>query len=209
MLTLLILLVVAPALVLAGLLAWQYSLEAPQAWLPAAPPSRPGLWMMGHRAHRKLPMQHLFLRLTPEDQSWAQRRPDLFCHTDDAGLVYATLGAGPEPRESKDRKLALAFNRAPDLGDPISLQERLPVEGPAAENAAIEALIAAAGRYHNHLPFVVWSQITGKGYNCNSIISALCEDSGVPMARFSKWFLLCPGVYLRVPRIEFDAYQIK
>ena len=194
---------------IAVVLSWQYSLEAPQVWLPPAPPSRPGLWMMSHRAHRKLPMQHLFLRLTPQDQSWAQRRPDLFCHMDDAGLVYTTLGAGPEPREAKDRKLALAFNRAPDLADPISLEERLPVEGMAAENAAIEALLAAAGRYHNHLSFVAWSQISGKGYNCNSIIAALCEDTGLPLAKFATWFLVCPGIYLRVPRIEFDADQIK
>ncbi|HTB34236.1 MAG TPA: hypothetical protein VK842_05200 [bacterium] len=202
------LLLLTPVLALAALLAWQYSLELPQVFLPPAPPSRPGLWMMSHRAHRSLPLQHLFLRLTPQDQSWAQRRPDLFCHLDDAGLVYATLGAGPEPREAKHRKLALAYNRPTDLGDPISLEERLPVDGPTAENAAIEALLAAAARYRNHLPFVAWSQISGKGYNCNSLMAALCEDTGLPMARFATWFLVCPGIYLRVPRIEFDVDQL-
>jgi hypothetical protein len=192
-------LILAPIGALALLLGWQYSLELPQAYLPPEPPSRSGLWMMSHRAHRKFPFQHLFLRLTPGDQGWAQRRPDLFCHRDDAGRVYATLGAGP-----KDGKLVLAFNRPTDLGDPVSLEERLPVDGMVAENAAIEALIAAAARYRNHLPFVAWSQISGKGYNCNSLMAALCEDTGLPVADFAKWFLVCPGIYLRVPRIEFE-----
>lgn len=173
--------------------------------LTQPPPSRPGLWMMAHRADKRFPLQHLFLRLTPSHERWARERPDLFAQRDDAGRAYCTLGAGPV-----DGKLVLAFNRVPDLTDPIGFEEALPLAGPDAENRAVEALLARAAQYPNHLAFRNWTRVTGRGFNCNSMMAALLRDCGLPWPRFVRIHMLCVGYRQRVPKREFkDAEAIK
>ena len=170
--------------------------------LPQPPPSRPGLWMMSHRADKRLPLQHLFLRLTPNNGRWERERPDLFAQRDDAGRAYCTLGAGPV-----DGKLVLAFNRPPDLGDPISFEEALPLAGPDAENRAVEALLARAAQYPNHLAFRNWSRVTGRGFNCNSMMAALLRDCGLPWPRFVRIHMCCVGYRQRVPKRAFQGRE--
>lgn len=184
---------------LLALLQHLRNLEAPFKELPQPPPSRPGIWMMAHRADLKYPFQHLFLRLTPTDQTWVQRHPDLFCNVDDAGLAYATVGAGP-----LYGKLVLAFNRPTDLGDPIRFEEELFHHDVEMEDASISGMLVITRRYADHLDFSTWSQVTGKGYNCNSMIAALCRHTGLPLARFTRVLLLTPGIERPVPAKDFE-----
>jgi len=186
-----------------GLVLWRLRLaEGRLKPLPQPPPSRPGLWMMSHRVHPKVPLQHLFLRLTPSDERWIRQRPDLFCQRDAAGRYYCTLGAGPQ-----GGKLVLAFNRPTDLADPISFEEALPLAGHDAENRSIQALIDRAAQYPNHLPFSNWTRVTGRGFNCNSLMAALVKDCGLPWARFVKKHMLAVGYHQRVPKKEFKGSQ--
>jgi hypothetical protein len=183
---------------LALLLGRLFSLEAPQVPLPESPPSRPGLWYLSHRAHRKFPFQHLFLRITPTDPGWALQRPDLFCGRDAEGRPYCTLGAGP-----RDGKLALAFNRPTDLRDPVSFEEPIPCSGLEQENARIAALVRAFGDYSQELPFAAFSRVSGPGYNCNSMSRELARRAELPPPGFAAHFLLCPGIRRGLPREAF------
>jgi hypothetical protein len=196
-LTIVILLALPPLYV--GLALWRLRVaEGTLRALPQPPPSRPGLWMMAHRADKRLPLQHLFMRLTPSDDRWARERPDLFGHRDAAGLAYCTLGAGPVAG-----LLVLAFNRPTDLADPISFEEALPLAGPDAENRSIQALITRAGQYPNHLRFSNWTRVTGRGFNCNSIMASLVKDCGLPWPRFVRIHWLAVGYHQRVPKKAF------
>jgi hypothetical protein len=196
-LTAVILLALVPLYV--ALVLWRLrAAEGRLAPLTQPPPSRPGLWMMAHRADKRLPMQHLFFRLTPSDERWSLERPDLFAQRDDAGRAYCTLSAGPQ-----DGRLVLAFNRVQDLTDPISFAEALPLAGPDAENRAIRALILRSGQYGQHLRFSNWTRITGTGFNCNSMMASLVRDCGLPWPRFVKKHMLAVGFHQRVPKREF------
>jgi hypothetical protein len=186
---------------LAGAILWRlYSLEAPQVRLPEAPPSRPGLWYFGHRADRRFPFQHLFIRITPTDPSWAVSRPDLFCRRDGGGRPYCTLGAGP-----RGGLLFLEFNRAYDLGDPASFEEAIPSRDLGEENARIAALLEAAESYGQGLAFAAWSRISGSGFNCNSMITELGRRAALPGPQFTRHFLLCPGIGKGLPGDAFGG----
>jgi len=194
----LLLLILTPPALLGALLWRLYGLEAPRSPLPPRPPARPGLWYCSHRADRRFPFQHLFIRLTPSDASWAGRRPDLFSQRDAAGSAYCTLGAGP-----RDGKLYLEFNRGFDLGDPVGFEEPIPSADSAQENLRIATLLDAADSYGQELEFAAWSRISGRGYNCNSMVRTLAGRSGLPRPRFSRHLLLCPGIGRGLPDTAF------
>jgi len=182
-----------------GALVWRLRrLEAALHPLPPRPPSRPGLWFLGHRADRRLPFQHLFLRLTPSDDGWAARRPDLFTQVDAQGRFYCTLGAGPQ-----GGKLVLEFNRNFDVHDPVSFEEPCACRDLADENARILALLDAATAYNQALDFTAWSLRTGRGYNCNSMMRALADRAGLDTPKFSRHLLLCPGIERGLPPQAF------
>ncbi|HTB22960.1 MAG TPA: hypothetical protein VK914_09660 [bacterium] len=200
-----LLLVILTPLALLGALLWRlYSLEAPRIPLPPAPPPRPGLWYCSHRADKRLPFQHLFIRITPTDQGWAGRRPDLFIRRDAAGSSYCTLGAGP-----RAGKLFLEFNRGFDLGDPVGFEEPIPCADALEENGRISALLEAADAYAQALDFTAWSRISGRGYNCNSMIRALAGRAGLPRPRFGRHLLLCPGLGRGLPPSAFAKREGK
>lgn len=191
----------AAALVAAyvGRLVW---LEAPRRPLPPEPPSRPGLWFMAHRADRRFPFQHLFLRITPRDPAWAARRPDLFCQVDEGGRTYCTLGAGP-----RLGKLFLAFNRGYDLGDPVAFEEEAPRLEGGSEDERIAALLDAAQAYRQELEFSAWSRVSGRGYNCNSMVHELAARAALGLPRFARRFLLCPGIGRGLPGDAFECRE--
>jgi len=189
-----------PAALLAALLWRLFSLEAPQRRQADPPPSRPGLWYQSHRAHRRFPFQHLFIRITPFDPAWARRRPDLFLRRDAEGMPYCTLGAGP-----RDGRLVLEFNRGYDLGDPVSFEEPIPSSGVAEEDARVDALLAAFGAYTQDLDFAAWSRVSGRGYNCNSMVSSMARRSGMPLPGFARHGFLCPGLGIELPAKSFRS----
>jgi len=189
----------APLLGLALLLWRQFSLEAPQVPLAEVPPSCPGLCFLSHRAHRRFPFQHLFIRITPQDPAWPARRPDLFSRRDAAGRPYCTLGAGP-----KDGNLFLEFNRGFDLRDPASFTEAIPCRDLAEENARIASLLASHAAYGQALPFAACSRVSGPGYNCNSMMRSLADRAGVPTPAFARHMLLCPGTGRPLPPTAFS-----
>jgi hypothetical protein len=194
---LLLLILSLPALL--GALLWRlYSLEAPRIPLPPRPPSRPGLWYCSHRADKRFPFQHLFIRITPADRGWASRRPDLFRNTDEAGRPYCTLGAGP-----RDGKLFLGFNRAFDLGDPVGFEEAIPCLDDGQESVRIAALLDAAEAYGQSLDFAAWSRLSGPGYNCNSMIRTLAGRAGLALPAFARHLLVCPGIGRSLPKEAF------
>ncbi len=188
----------AVGLLVGGLLLCLRALEAPLVPLPVRPPSRPGIWFMAHRADRRFPFQHLFLRLTPADPAWVQRRPDLFARLDDGGRPYCTLGAGPVAG-----RLFLEFNRGFDLADPVGFEERAGTEGPGGEDGAIAALLEAAAAYGQGLTFSSLSRISGPGYNCNSMVHELAARAGLGLPRFARVWMLCPGIGRRLPPRAF------
>jgi hypothetical protein len=165
--------------------------------------SRPGLWFCTHRASRKYKYQHLFLRLTPRDPSWAIRYPEIFKHRDKEGLPFATLGAGP-----REGKLFLEFNRGYDLHDPVSFEKESPSKDLETENRRLESLLANAAAYKQTLRFSTWGPYTGVGYNCNAMISSLVFLAGMPLPWFCHRFMLCPGIYRSVPFRNFLSHKI-
>lgn len=156
--------------------------------------SRPGLWFCTHRAVRKYKYQHLFLRLTPRDPSWAARYPEIFNHRDREGLLFATLGAGP-----KEGKLFLEFNRGFDLKDPVSFEKESLSKDLDTENRRVESLLTNAAAYKQLLSFSAWGPYSGFGYNCNAMISSLAFLAGMRLPWFCHRFMLCPGIYRSVP----------
>ena len=189
------------ALIFAGLgaiLLRLHSLELPQARPPKNPAPRPGIWFCAHRAKRWISLQHMFIRVTPRDPSWAERYPLVFVHQDSMGTPFCTLGAGPF-----QGRLKLEFNRHFDINDPISFEEPVPFESLEQENGRIATLLASAARYKQDLPFRTLPGL--HGYNCNSMIAALAHRAGLPLPRFSETFLLCVGTGDPVPDRHFNG----
>ncbi len=176
---------------------WVKKGEGPKVYQPDPSQSRPGIWYCAHRARREYSFQHLYLKVTPTDQSWASRRPDVFTQRDAAGSAFFTLGAGP-----KDGKLSLEFNRTPDLHDPVSFEERLDVEA-KEEERCIQALLDASSLYHDQVVFTTLHGIQGPGYNCNSMMAGLTRQAGMPLPKFSRRFMLCVGIGTPLPEREF------
>jgi hypothetical protein len=73
------------------------------------------------------------------------------------------------------------------------------------ENARIEALFKAAEAYGQSLAFTAWTRVSGRGYNCNSMIHALAARAGLDMPRFSRRLMLCPGAGRGLPESAFKA----
>jgi hypothetical protein len=183
---------------IAAILLRLRSLELPQVKPAQNPAPRPGIWFCAHRAKRWITLQHLFLRISPRDPSWAERYPLVFVHKDSMGNPFCTLGAGPF-----EGRLKLEFNRHYDINDPISFEEPVPFESLEQENGRIATLLASAARYKQGLPFRTLP--SSHGYNCNSIISALALRAGLPLPQFSKTFLLCIGTGTPVPDRDFNG----
>jgi hypothetical protein len=156
------------------------------------------LWYLSHRADRRFPFQHLFLRITPANGAWAEKRPDLFRQRDAEGRVYCTLGAGP-----KEGKLRLEFNRGFDLGDPLSFAEPIASRGGPEEDARIAALLESFDAYGQDLDFAAVSRLTGPGYNCNSMVRSLAERAGMPPPHFARHPFLCVGLGRALPQGAF------
>jgi hypothetical protein len=191
----LLLLLLAPLLFVLFCASWVRKGEAPQIYQPDLPYSRPGLWFCAHRASRKYSFQHLFIRITPHNPDWVTKHPDLFSGRDDAGLPFCTLGAGP-----KEGKLFLQFNRRQDLRDPVSFEAAVACD----EDAAIASLIQSQQRYQQQLAFNAWPPVTGFGYNCNCMISALARGAGLRLPKFASRFMRCPGIERPVPEENFE-----
>jgi hypothetical protein len=191
-------LLLAALLFLAFILIRLFSLEAPQTRQPVQPAHRPGIWFCSHRARRYIPFQHMYLKITPRDPSWATRYPLVFVQKDAMGVPFCTLGAGPW-----EGKLKLEFNRSYDLQDPVSFEEAVPSGSIEQENGRIATLLMTAGRYVNPPDFVVVPGVTGTGYNCNSIMATLAHRAGFPLPEFSDIFLLCIGARAPLPESHF------
>ena len=192
-----------PPAAVAGVLARLYAIEGRRRVLPPSPPSRPGLWFYAHRAHRLLPFQHFFFRITPTDGHWPKLFPRIFERRDAAGRPYCTLGAGP-----RDGYLALEFNRKFDLEDPITFEEAVVFRDADEEAAVIEAVLKAALCYDQSLRFAAWSRVTGNGYNCNSMVRELADRAGIPTPAYAWKFMLCPGFGRGLPGRVFHVGDI-
>lgn len=198
-LLLLSLALLAFAIYLAWLFRYLYSKELPQKWQISQPFPRPGIWFCAHRAKRWIPFQHMYLKITPTDPSWAGRYPLVFTCKDSMGAAYCTMGAGPVLG-----KLKLDFNRPHDLEDPISFEEKVFCGSVEQENGWIATLLTSAGRYKSELDFRAIPRL-GKGYNCNSLITALAHRAGFELPGFTRIHMLCVGIGSPVPEEKFSG----
>lgn len=185
---------------LAFVFLYLHRLELPQQAQSANPAPRPGIWFCAHRALRSVPFQHMYLKLTPKDPSWAERYPLIFCRRDSMGAPFCTLGAGPA-----EGMLRLEFNRAHDLEDPVSFEEACPSQNIEEENGRIASILMCANNYKKQLPFSAVLEGEERGYNCNSICSAIAKRSGLPLPAFSKITWLCYGVKRPLPEKHLSS----
>lgn len=185
-----------------GIFLWHlHSLELPQNRQLRQPAPRIGIWFCAHRARRWIPFQHMYLKITPRDPSWAARYPDIFKNTDSNGAAFCSLGAGP----SEARMLRLEFNRHFDLEDPVSFEEQVRLQSIEQENGCIASVLASAASYRGDLEFTTLHGLMGHGYNCNSMMAAVAERSGFGLPGFSGVTLLCIGAGNPVPGEHFKG----
>ncbi len=145
---------------------------------PEEKPEGTGLFLQAHYLEDYWPFQHLSLRVRPKSQGlWRRKRPELMKQRDADGLLYFTVGAGPE-----GDKLVQGFNRKNDVGLPKVYVERLARGSARSEDEQIERLLRWHGGYKARLRFtpIPWPWAGGRAHNCNAYSASLLALLQVP-----------------------------